>query len=684
MNYTARIRQKFAIATVLLVQLVSVSLFAMPITVHADTEPETTAVVCPPVNGTKSPTGSAARTFTYNPETCLYENDYYTWNPATKIYTPIKDVELREPRLNAEGTAYEHQQWEYSPAKGRYELRTISNPVTTITVPASATNTTAPSDGGARSQTIGNASISNSGADSTNEINSVDSTQADIDIINNTSVLTTLDSVSVSGDASVLQNTNGGSASTGDATAVANYLALIQSGWDPTNGEIATFNADIYGSFTGDLLFDPSLILDTGAGSTNTINDSDTTRLNVTIQDNASIQNDINLTAKSGDATVSENTKGGDATTGDAKAVANVVNMINSSINSQKGFIGTINIHGSLQGDFLLPPALLAQLQNTGAGSNNAIQQNNNTDAHVNLTSNASIYNNFNIGAFSGNALVDANTEAGSATTGTATTNVEQQNYVGVNGDGQKGLLVFVNVMGQWVGFVNPNFSTIGNTGANSDNSITNNNTTNLDLDVVQNHSITNNINLHAQSGDATVSRNTSAGDARSGDAYAGANVLNMIDSNLNYSDWFGVLFINVFGSWSGSFGADTVAGSPAHSQSVSEAPAEAERNTPQPGRHTLAETTSGPGSSYAAGRTAAGVRTTAAREQSPALLGASSDDVPPSAAANTSLPSAESSGRSFAVNWWVLAIGALFGAGFAVRGQEINFSRVLPRRVRP
>ena len=34
-----------------------------------------------------------------------------------------------------------------------------------------------------------------------------------------------------------------------------------------------------------------------------------------------------------------------------------------------------------------------------------------------------------------------------------------------------------------------------------------------------------------------------------------------MIDSNMKFTDWFGVLFINVFGTWDGSFGVDTPSG---------------------------------------------------------------------------------------------------------------------------
>lgn len=568
MNHLSSIRQRTAIALVVTVQIMSLFVFSAP-RISAET-------VCPPFTGTSAPTGAAARTFVYNPERCLWENDYYTWSPQTKIYSAKYD---QTPVLNDAGTAWEYPEWDYSAAQGKYVKRIISKPVP---VPAQAQEQPAktaaqnqqsqqapqttetpglPGVSGAASQTNGTATVSNTGSGSSNTINSNNQTDATVDLINNTSVVSVLDSTAVSGDASVMQNTNGGSATTGDATAIANYVTLLQSGWNPSGGALSTFSTDIFGSFTGDLLFNPDRILNTGDSSTNEINNNNNSDLHLTVSDKASIDNTINLEAVSGHATVSENTNAGDARSGDATAVANLINLINSSINSMQSFIGNINIHGDLNGDLLLPEAIMAQLLGTGYGSQNNINNNNSVDADVNIKTNASITDNINLAAQSGNATVSANTNAGDATTGDASTNVEHQNYIGTNTTRPSGLLVFVNVLGKWVGYVHPGFSSISDTGANSANAINNNNHTDIDADITQDYSITNNINATAISGDATVSRNTNAGSATTGNASAAANVLNIIDSNLNYEDWFGVLFINVFGSWNGGFGVDTAAG---------------------------------------------------------------------------------------------------------------------------
>jgi hypothetical protein len=82
-------------------------------------------------------------------------------------------------------------------------------------------------------------------------------------------------------------------------------------------------------------------------------------------------------------------------------------------------------------------------------------------------------------------------------------------------------------------------------------------------LNNTNNQAINNNVNVNAQSGDADVTHNTSGGNATTGNATASASIVNMINDSLNLNGWFGLLFINVFGTWNGSFGINTSAGDP-------------------------------------------------------------------------------------------------------------------------
>lgn len=522
---------------------------------------------CPTVSGTSSPTGSSAHTFTFDPATCTWENTYYSWSPVTKNYTAKYD---QTPVYNPGNDAWEHIVWDYVPAAGAYQSRTVSTPAhTTTSSPATSSSTPTVSStaqtpgGGTLAQSTGSSTISNTGTGSNNTIDNNNNTDVNADIANNTSVLQTLDSNATSGNANAIGNTTVGNVGTGDAAAIANLLNMIQSSWDPTNGDISTFTADLYQNYFGDLLFDPSAITNTGTSSNNQINNNGSSNLTINVEENASIINDIDLNATSGNATANGNTTVGDVSTGDATAIANVINMINSMITSGQSFLGSVNLYGDLDGDILLPESLLAQLMNTGTNSTNTITDSRDTNIDADINTSSSITNNTNLTATSGNAQADGNTNVGNVSTGDAETNVNQMNLIGQNVTGSKGLIVFVNVLGTWFGmlFGAPGNATILGTGTDSTNSIANNNSTNADLNVNRNFEIVNNLNLNATSGDATANGNTTVGNVSTGNASTSANILNMIDSSMNFTDWFGVLFINVFGTWNGSFGVNTSAG---------------------------------------------------------------------------------------------------------------------------
>jgi hypothetical protein len=522
------------------------------------------APTCPVVTGTLAPTGVAAHTFVFVPApACYWENDYYTWSPVTKVYTPKYDTYV----CDGAGVC-ENVNWRYVSADGLYvETRTVvSTPTTSTTTATTPTSSAATAGGsvGTTDQSTGSSIVSGNGTDSNNTIANDTTATGNFDLTNNASVLTTLNSDATTGDANALFNTTVGDVSTGDAAAIANVLNMIQSSWDPANGDITLFSADLYDNYFGDLLFDPSILLGNGTGSSNTIANNGATDLTINIEENASIQNDINLNAQSGDANANGNTDVGDVSTGDATAIANVINMINSMITTGDSFIGSINLYGDLNGDILLPQSLLDILLGNGTNSTNTIANNQSTDVDANVSTNSTITNNTNLTSTSGNATADANTTVGDISTGDAETSVNEMNLIGQNVQGTKGLLVFINVMGSWVGllFNAPVTSSInGGNGTNSANTIANNASTDVDINVARNYSILNNLNLNATTGDATANANTTAGDVSTGNASTGVNLLNMIDSSMNFTDWFGVLFINVFGSWNGSFGTNTPAG---------------------------------------------------------------------------------------------------------------------------
>ncbi len=364
-----------------------------------------------------------------------------------------------------------------------------------------------------------------------------------------------LDSLAKTGDALVSANTSAGSATSGNASASATIINNVNSSMtNSNNAEAATFVSDVIGDVNGDIILQPMLLKAMLEAGATTATDSKT----INSSNSTAITNDINLSAQSGDATVERNTSAGNATTGSANTVADVVNIVNSMVAANQSFIGTVNIYGNLNGDILIAPDFLPKL----LASNSTVNDGGSVQV-VNSKDTQSIVNNVALAANTGQAAVTGNTSAGSAKSGDAMTNVVLFNLSGHDIVASNSLLVFINVLGKWVGVIVDAPS--GTTAAAIGNGVQKNDTTapSLTINAINDTAITNNITLNSQSGDATVSRNTEAGNATTGNATASANIANITNSQIGLSGWFGVLFINVFGTWIGSFGIDTSAGNP-------------------------------------------------------------------------------------------------------------------------
>lgn len=575
---------------VIILTVLSLAPLSLPLAVSAeDCQPPTGGT------GVTRPIGADAALYAYDCTSGLWYSSHFVYNPANGSFTPL-DTPVYT--YNPSTGGYDYTAWIYSAPQGTYvevARSTVSPPAGAQVVggppaPSSEPGQNISNTGSGSNNVInggagGNQSIDNTGPNSNNQINT--GGQGALSA-NNDNLLTAGNLIlqdARSGNAIVLSNTNGGSATTGNATNMATIVNMLQSSSNLLgSGQVVTFVHDIDGDLTGDLMLDPNVLSAVQPASESLSGNSQLT-LNNSVD--AAINNDIRLNSESGDATVSRNTTAGDARSGDAKAIANIINLINSAVSSGRSFIGTININGNFNGDILLPANFVDQLvaanvpkvtiYNTGPDSNNAVNNNGGGSTTVNNTNNLGINNIVNANAVSGNAAVTRNTNAGSATTGNASNSITAFNLTGSNVIGKNSILVFVNVLGEWVGLiVNTPAGTsaahlgggitsanVSQTGPDSSNAVNNSGTTDQTINNNVNQQINNNIDINARSGDATVSSNTTAGDARSGDAETAVNLLNMSNSSLSLSDWFGILFINVFGTWNGSFGINTAAGDP-------------------------------------------------------------------------------------------------------------------------
>ena len=521
------------------------------------------AACTPPSNG---PTGSDAPAFTYQCSGTYagdWANSYYVYNPTTGVETPLYSPDYS---YNCAAGIWTKANWSYDATSGAY----VENRVAATAPPDQATNCAATDSNNTTSANAGSGSASagpvpdpSSTGTSTPVSPAVATAPPDPNVTCPTpgtlapadgtangvatsgiNVNNTVCSQSQSGDASVTKNGQAGNATSGNSTTEVDAANLVNSTSSASGSGVLTFHQDIYGNKSGDLVLDPSTLGTPTAGT----DPSDTAGV---VGTNVAINNTITATAVSGDATVSGNGKAGDATTGDAEAIVNLINMINSAVAAGQSFVGTINVYGDLNGNILVPQSVIDQiLASNAAGDPGA--------GITSFNSNESIINNVNASATSGNATVSNNWVGGNATSGSASTNVTILNLTGSSVIGKNVLLVFVNVLGQWVGVIlgAPTGTTSAEFGGGIASSTpgTGNSVVAADTSL----SITNNVNASATSGNATVSNNWVGGNATSGSASTAVNILNVENSTLSLANWFGILFINVFGTWNGNFGIYT------------------------------------------------------------------------------------------------------------------------------
>lgn len=382
-----------------------------------------------------------------------------------------------------------------------------------------------------------------------------------------TSVTNTTNSDATSGNAAVTENHRAGDAASGKATATATIVNVVGHNSTTGIGTPTTFVRDIYNSpgsnvIQGNIMIDPGMLMPaSGSGVVTTTAGLDSL---------TNIENNVTLTAVSGNADVNGNYKAGSATTGDATAMANIINVVNSSVGARNTFLGVVNIYGNLRGDILVPSTLVDSLfgSNSTTPATTTTSTNANTSEPGSINTNVNIQNNVDLAATSGDATVQDNYKAGDATSGDATTKLTVFNLTGQTVVAKNSLLVFVNVLGSWVGMIvnAPAGATAAAlTGAGTGSPSTPTDATpSVAGDVNSTVNITNNVKVSATSGNATVQDNYKAGSATSGNAQAGANILNLVHTSFSLDDWFGILFINVLGSWLGNFGIETTTPPPA------------------------------------------------------------------------------------------------------------------------
>ncbi len=92
-----------------------------------------------------------------------------------------------------------------------------------------------------------------------------------------------------------------------------------------------------------------------GADSTNNGDVNNTTNNNLNQTNTANVVNNVNLSANTGGNEANKNNGNVDIVTGDAEAIANIVNFVNNNIAGGKLLVTFVNVFGSWKGDFMTP-----------------------------------------------------------------------------------------------------------------------------------------------------------------------------------------------------------------------------------------------------------------------------------------------------------------------------------------
>ena len=342
---------------------------------------------------------------------------------------------------------------------------------------------------------------------------------------------------------------------TGNASASANVVSVVNLNLIESNGFLYLLNNFL--QFLGHIDLRPLAVpaSDTPAPSDPcepTDCDAATTSLAVEAKNEARISNAVIVRSQTG-GNSAQGDEGASIDTGNAYAGANVVNIANTNIIDSNYLLFAFNNFGGWDGDLIFPNADFFSsffLPSSMAG------------ADVSNTNSANIENTVETSADTGSNESEGDgslIETGEAVAGSNVTNIVNTNLVNA-----PTFFVVFRIFGAWNGSVfnapegiswaeTPSgielFSTSEDVGIGGSMGM-------INVETENTADITNNVQVFALTGENKATSADGGASVDTGNAYAGANVLNVANTNVISSNWI-VALINIFGDWNGnvSFG---------------------------------------------------------------------------------------------------------------------------------
>jgi hypothetical protein len=329
---------------------------------------------------------------------------------------------------------------------------------------------------------------------------------------------------------------------TGSAIALANILNLVNTNFVNSEGVIVFDN--FFETLFGD--FDLRAIYDSLAGFGCSLVACDHDGVTTNIVNDASIQNALLIEALTGRNTI-EGGATSSISTGNAYAGLNLINVANTNVIDSNYLLVTMNAFQDVHGDIVFPS--LSSFFNSIAGGTSV-------DA-LNIVNDASVVNNVNVSAQSGDNTMNGNDQS-LTTTGNSNASTNVFNQLNTSLSGGQSVSILFRVHGEWAGEIfgaPPNlgwmedgqggiylFDTSAGSGVSSDS---------LTVNATNTALIQNDIQVVALTGENAISGAETAL-ISTGNAYAGANIVNVANATVVGRNWI-LAVINILGDFTGN-----------------------------------------------------------------------------------------------------------------------------------
>ncbi len=406
-----------------------------------------------------------------------------------------------------------------------------------------------------------------SAADASSSATSTPSGTASTTVGNtNTAVAgTTGTTTAVTGGNTANDNPNGTVIQTGQGIALANVLNVINTNITNSAGFLMFLESiGNFGTLNLESLFATSSLPSLSSPCPVLCSSQASSLTSVANTNAATILNDIVVRSDTGGNSASGN---GTSTiaTGDAYAAANVVNVANTNIIDSNYLLLVFNGFGSGSGNFVLPNADFFNELFYGRTASTTGKGGGSSAISVTNTNNAAVTNDVSATAATGGNSASGNASSTIAT-GNATSGTSVSNFVNTNLFGGTNLRILLRVQGNWAGNVfglppgvhwtqTPEGIELfggGSAAAGGEGTPgTGTGSTTVAIQNTNTASIDNNVNVYALTGQNEIGGSGNAS-IQTGNAYAGANVVNMANTNVIGANWF-TLIINMFGNWNGN-----------------------------------------------------------------------------------------------------------------------------------